>query len=116
MHISFAEKKIWLCTTAVDFRKAVNGLCAVVVEELKDNPGDGLYIFYNKARNRLKILGWHGNGFILLYKRLEKGRFMPNAKPGDKLTLNVQQLNWLLAGLDWKLLSNWDRPDFKDFF
>lgn len=116
MHIDFKCEKIWLSTEATDLRKAVNGLCAVVVEELKDNPSNGLYIFYNKARNRLKILGWHGNGFILLYKRLEKGRFITNAISSEKLTLTTQQLNWLLAGLDWKLLSNWDESGLKDFF
>jgi transposase len=118
MHIEFECKKILLYGEAVDFRKAVDGLCAIVVEELKEAPGDGLYIFYNKARNRLKILGWHGNGFVLLYKRLEKGRFMPNTSktlPNEKLILNTQQLNWLLAGLDWKLLSDWDKCNFKDF-
>lgn len=71
MHIDFKTEKIWLWSEAVDFRKSVDGLCAVIAGKLKDNPGDGLYIFYNRARNRLKILGWHGNGFILVYKRLD---------------------------------------------
>ena len=118
MHIEFECKKILLYGEAVDFRKAVDGLCVIVAEELSEAPGDGLYVFYNKARNRLKILGWHGNGFVLLYKRLEKGRFMPNTSDillEKKLSLDTQQLNWLLAGLDWKLLSNWDKCDFKGF-
>ena len=115
MHIELKSGKIWLFQGPVDFRKAVNGLCALVVEELKKDPGEGTYIFYNKARNRLKILGWHGNGFILLYKRLEKGKF-PICCSGSKLTINQQQLGWLLAGLDWQLLGSWDKADFKDYF
>ncbi len=115
MHIKFEEDKLWLFTKAVDFRKAVNGLCAVVVEELQDNPGEGLYVFYNKARNRLKILGWHGNGFVLVYKRLEKGKFAIDCSV-DKLTINTEQLSWLLAGLDWKLLGSWNKADFSDYF
>ena len=115
MHIDFKSEKIWLSTKAVDFRKAVNGLCTIVVEELNDNPGEGLYIFYNKARNRLKILGWHGNGFMLVYKRLEKGKFFVDCSK-DKLTINQKQISWLLAGLDWQLLDGWDKTNFTDYF
>ena len=115
MRVELRCEKIWLSTKAVDFRKAVNGLCALVVEELNDNPGEGLYVFYNKARNRLKILGWHGNGFVLVHKRLEKGKFTIDCSQ-DKLTLNQEQLSWLLAGLDWQLLGGWDKADFKDYF
>ena len=115
MHIDFACERIWLLTQAVDFRKAVNGLCTIIAEELKSNPGEGLYIFYNKARNRLKLLGWHGNGFVLLYKRLEKGKFTIDCSR-DKLEISSQQLNWLLAGLDWQLLGNWNKADFKNYF
>ena len=115
MHIDFKAEKIWLSAQAVDFRKAITGLCAIVVEDLYSDPGDGVYIFYNKARNRLKILGWHGNGFVLVYKRLEKGRFTVDCS-GGKLTINQQQLNWLLAGMDWQLLGSWDKANFRDYF
>jgi hypothetical protein len=42
MHIDFEAKKIWLSAQAVDFRKAITGLCAIVVEELHSDPGEGI--------------------------------------------------------------------------
>ena len=60
----------------VDFRKAHDGLCAVVRNEFDDDPfSDDIFVFFNKARGRIKLLVWDRNGFWLHYKRLEKGRF-----------------------------------------
>ena len=115
MQIEFSDEDIWLSKEAVDFRKGVNSLCSLVVEGFERSPAEGLYVFYNKAKNRLKILGWHGNGFILLCKRIEKGRFTIGSF--DKaLELTKEQLNWLLCGLDWQLLSNWKGVKFSEFF
>ena len=111
MQIDFKCEKIWLWSEAVDFRKSIDGLCALVVERMKDNPGEGMYIFCNRSRNKLKILGWHGNGFILVYKRLGKGKF--TIAGGE---LNERQLSWLLAGFDWQVLGNWDKANFSDYF
>ena len=72
MHLRLSGKQIYLASEAVDFRKAINGLCSLISGEIQE---EEIYIFYNKGRDKLKILGWHRNGFILLYKRLEKGRF-----------------------------------------
>lgn len=115
MHIDFKVEKIWLWSEVVDFRKSIDGLCAIIVDKLKDNPGEGLYIFYNRGRNRLKLLGWHGNGFVLIYKRLDKGKFAINIS-GGKIDVNTKQLNWLLAGLDWKLFTDWNSANFSDYF
>ena len=110
MQITLSGKTIWLAAEAVDFRKAIDGLSVLVAEDFAK---DAIYIFYNKARNKLKILGWHGNGFILLYKRLEGGKFTicrSGAMP------NEQQLSWLLAGLDWQQMSNWGELKYRDFY
>jgi len=55
------------------------------------------------------------NGFVLLYKRLDKGKFSVEGSD-TKITINEKQLKWLLAGLDWQLLGSWDKADFKDYF
>ena len=70
MHIKFEVEHIWMADCEEDFRKGVDGLCAIIIEQLKEQPGKGLYVFYNKRRNRLKLIGWHGNGFMMLYKRV----------------------------------------------
>lgn len=97
--------KIFIASKAVDFRRGIDGLCALVIEELKQNPNSGVYIFYNRSFNKVKILSWHNNGFVMVYKRLESGKFFVRTN-GEKLQINSDQLNWLLIGVDWKLLSH----------
>ena len=67
---------IYLHREYVDFRKAVNGLCAIVESDLLMNPYEGsLYVFCNRGRDKLKILHWDRTGFVLWYKRLEQAKF-----------------------------------------
>lgn len=105
MEITLQSEKIYIASKAVDFRKSIDGLASIVVEEMQNKPSEGVYIFYNKSLNRLKILGWHRNGFVLVYKRLESGKFFVRYGNDNNLEINSEQLNWLLIGLDWKLLS-----------
>ncbi len=67
-----------------------------------------VYVFGNRRRNRVKILGWDRNGFWLLLKRLEKDRF---AWPGEQAvpTLTVEQLHWLLDGIDIEVVQRHPR-------
>jgi transposase len=71
----------------------------VVSEYLLENPGSGkVYVFFNRGRDKLKLIYWDSNGFCLLYKRLEKGRFQ--SPMGEKKFLcNRVQLEILLQGL-----------------
>lgn len=110
MQIKLTSKKIWLAKEAVDFRKAIDGLCSLVAEEFHK---ESIYIFYNKSRNKLKILGWHGNGFILLYKRLERGKFTISQK---ETRVDEQKLSWLLAGLNWEQMSNFGELEYSSFY
>lgn len=98
--------RIYLATQAVDFRKSVNGLSMMVAESMSRNPGNGdVYVFYNGGRNRLKVLYYDGNGFMLWYKRLERGRFhIGKTLGGKEYELDEQQLKWLLSGLDFMIL------------
>ncbi|MCC5930331.1 MAG: IS66 family insertion sequence element accessory protein TnpB [Cyclobacteriaceae bacterium] len=60
----------------VDFRKGFDGLCGLVRNELARDPLSGeVFIFMNRPRTRLKLLQWQHGGFVLYYKRLEKGTF-----------------------------------------
>ena len=115
MHLTIKADKIWLWHEAIDFRKAVDGLCMLIASSSIGQPSDGLYIFYNKAKNRLKLIGWQGNGFVLIYKRLEKNHFTVNQTP-SALTITEEQLKWLLAGFDWHQLNRWNQADFNDYF
>jgi len=89
----------------VDFRKSIDGLSLLVEQSLSLDPfGSVLYVFVNKRRDKIKILLWEKNGFVLWYKRLEKERFKwPKGYSSATLSLNGEELNWLLDGFDlWK--------------
>lgn len=96
--------KVLLCSTPTDMRKSINGLCFLVDGELEENPSCGtVYVFCNRVKDKLKILYWDGNGFCLLYKRLEKGRFkIP--REAHSLAITADELRWLLQGIDFKKL------------
>ncbi|WDE08247.1 IS66 family insertion sequence element accessory protein TnpB [Thalassomonas viridans] len=102
MRMFVEPESVYLYRDYVDFRKAINGLAALVELELDVSPKDGaLFVFCNKAKNKLKILYWDRTGFALWQKRLEKAKFKwPSQHACETLELNEQQLNWLLGGYD----------------
>ena len=71
--------KNFICLEPVDFRKGVEGLSLVVDGLFPGGLLNGAYfVFLNGARNKIKVLFWDLDGFIIWYKRLEKGTFSPN--------------------------------------
>lgn len=101
--LSFFNTKIWLHPQPIDFRKQIDGLVLIVADHLKLDPVSGqIFLFRNRSRDKLKALYWEHNGFWLLYRRLEKGRFkFPDIrKPVIELTKD--QLSWLLSGLNFQ--------------
>ncbi|KWF15221.1 transposase [Burkholderia ubonensis] len=97
--------KVYLHRDPVDFRMGINGLSILVEQAMRLNPmTSALFVFGNRRRDRVKILGWGGNGFWLLLKRLEADRFVwPNG--GDTITLSAEQLHWLLDGIDLAVIQ-----------
>jgi transposase len=90
---------IFLYRDPVDFRKQSAGLAAIVEQELDRNPFDGgLYAFTNRQRNKIKCLYWENNGFVLYYKSLAEEKFHWPSREEKLVSLNVQQINWLLDG------------------
>ncbi|MGT2433341.1 IS66 family insertion sequence element accessory protein TnpB [Cupriavidus basilensis] len=68
--------KVFLHRDPVDFRVGINGLSILVEQAMLLNPmSSALYVFGNRRRDRIKILGWDRNGFWVLMKRLEVDRF-----------------------------------------
>ncbi|MGE5846806.1 MAG: IS66 family insertion sequence element accessory protein TnpB [Ignavibacteria bacterium] len=93
---------IFLRTGTTDMRKEINGLAALVRNEMNLNPFEnGYFVFCNKSRYLLKILYWDKTGFALWYKRLEKAKFPWPVKETDVRKLTVQQIEWLLDGIDF---------------
>jgi len=93
--------KIFLYRDPVDFRKAANGLAAIVESEPGHNPFEGgLYAFTNRQRNKIKCLFWEDNGFVLYYKSLAEEKFRWPRLGEEIISLTGQQINWLLDGYD----------------
>ncbi|MCA9696831.1 MAG: IS66 family insertion sequence element accessory protein TnpB, partial [Myxococcales bacterium] len=87
-----------------DMRKGFDGLAAVVRQQLRREPMSGeLFVFLNRHRDRVKILYWDRSGWVIFYKRLERGSFKLPARPepGQRaLQLDAAELALLLEGID----------------
>lgn len=112
------EQKIYIYTEPTDMRKAIDGLSLILLEQFEQNPQSGdLYLFINRARNKIKCLCWDKNGFVLYYKRLERGRFNYSKYLNDnRIIITEKQLRALLMGLDFYMLGNYSEEKYDDFF
>jgi transposase len=96
-----AELKVYLHREAVDFRKSINGLAALVEQSMGLDPFAGAaYAFRNRRCDRIKLLIYDRTGFWLLMKRLEQDRFVWPRRTQAVLDLTAEQLHWLLDGID----------------
>ena len=120
-----AADEIYIVTGRTDMRKSIDGLCAIVEDQLHMDPRrSALYLFCGKRCDRIKALLWESDGFVLLYKRIEvQGRFRCVVKafldflstykrievqgrfrwPRNQLEvkqLTWQQFDWLMSGLE----------------
>lgn len=109
------ETRIYIADRPVDFRKAIDGLSMLVVEQFSESATSGsVYVFYNRHYDRVKCLFWERNGFVLYQKRLEQGRFKIQSQ--EKVCISQQQLDWLLAGLDFTLMEMFSELDYTHYF
>ena len=100
---------VYLARDPVDFRRQIDGLSLHVQEVLALNPfAPHLFVFRNRGGDKLKVLYWHGNGFCLLYKRLDKGRFNWPDMQDNVHQCTLRELQWLLDGLDLDDLKTLD--------
>ena len=98
--------QIYLYTQPADMRKGFDSLAALVKDYLGHDPlSQDLFLFVGRNKDRIKILQWDGDGFLLWYKRLEEGTFrLPSAKStgasAPSLELKASELAMLLEGID----------------
>ena len=105
--------KIFLARNPVDMRKGFPGLTALAESVLRQDPLSGhLFVFYNRRRDRIKVLYWGGTGFWIGYHQLQKGRFQIPDPESDETGLEISptQLSMILGGVD--LHSARQRPRF----
>ncbi len=97
------QTRVFLFTEPVDMRKSFRGLCQLTESVLKEDPASGhWFAFINRRGDRLKLLGWDGQGFWIWYKRLETGAFERPAAGGDaaQTEIDVTQLSLIINGID----------------
>ncbi|WP_236002693.1 IS66 family insertion sequence element accessory protein TnpB [Levilactobacillus wangkuiensis] len=94
--------QVYIVCGKTDLRRGIDGLAEVVQEQFELNPySQGLYLFCGTRKDRFKALYWDGDGFLLLYKRLENGRLQWPTNQDAVRRLNFKQFTRLLSG--WSL-------------
>ena len=93
-------QQVFLVTGYTDLRRSIDGLAAIVQGQLELDPfSTALFLFCGRRCDRIKGLLWEGDGFLLLYKRLDNGRFQWPRNETEAKLLTPQQTRWLLEGL-----------------
>lgn len=101
--------QVYLYMEPVDMRKSIDGLAALVEREMKLSPAlKALFVFCNRGRDKIKLLYWERNGFVVWYKRLEQQRFQwPRDNDATYHQRTGRDLNQLLDGLNiWSQKSH----------
>ena len=99
-----ANARLFLCQVPMNMRKSFEGLSAAVEQMF---PGELLsgafFIFLSRRKDLMKVLYWDGDGFVIFYKRLEKGSFA--AKKESSATMQRREFLMLLEGIVPKQLQ-----------
>jgi transposase len=99
-------ERVYLHRAPVDMRKQIDGLAILAKDVIQQDPSSSAMVaFINGRRNKLKLLVWERNGFVIWYKRLEQDKFhWPRRVEQDVVTLTGEQSNGLLDGYDvWRM-------------
>lgn len=101
--------RVFLCLPPTDMRKSFDGLAALAVDVVRQEPLSGhLFVFRNRREDRIKVLYWDRTGFCLFYKRLEQGTFrfphrVATTSAGDADSageIDAAELALILEGID----------------
>ena len=91
---------IYIACGYTDLRLGIDGLAGIVQKKFALDPfSDSLFLFCGRRRDRMKALYWDGDGFVLLYKRLEQGTYQWPRRLEEVRELTPQQYRWLMEGL-----------------
>ena len=94
-------EKIYIVCGYTDMRKSIDGLCAVIEDQLKMDPSSSaLFLFCGRRCDRIKALLWEGDGFLLMYKRLDNGAFRWPRSADEAMAITDDQYRMLMQGLE----------------
>jgi transposase len=92
--------QVYIAVGYTDMRLAIDGLAAIVQQVFNiDLFSRNLFLFCGRRSDRIKALYYDGDGFVMLYKRLEQGRYQWPRKESEARLITERQLRWLLEGL-----------------
>lgn len=95
-----SSNRYYLYRGACDMRKSFDGLTGLVRNELNRDPGSGeVLVFLNRSRTHIKLLHWESGGYVLYYKRLEKGTFSPPQSLDGNGVLRWPELVLMIEGI-----------------
>jgi transposase len=93
--------KVFMATRPADLRRSFDGLAELTRQIIAQDPANGhLFVFRNKHGDPIKILLWDRSGFVLWYKRLEKGVFQFPSAASASVQIDMATLTLILAGID----------------
>ncbi|WP_194723904.1 IS66 family insertion sequence element accessory protein TnpB [Noviherbaspirillum malthae] len=96
-----AHLQVYLHREPIDFRSSMDSLVTLVEQTMQLDPfSRAVFAFHNRGRDRIKLLLYDRWGFWLLMKRLEADRFAWPRQPQAVIELSIEQLHWLLDGID----------------
>jgi transposase len=108
--------RYYLYRHPTDMRKCFDGLCGIVWQEFERLPVMGeVFVFLNRQKTRIKLLSWEPGGFVLYYKRLERGTFKPASpsKGENSCQIEWSELVLMIEGIETTVLKQrkrYERP------
>lgn len=100
-----SDTRIFIALGPTDMRKGFDALAAIVAQSLKRDPLSGqLFLFFNRRRDKMKVLYWDRDGLAIWYRRLEQGTYqIPQADPGsNSVEVRAEELLMILRGIDYQ--------------
>jgi transposase len=93
--------RVFVCAEATDMRRSFDRLAEMTRSVLQKDPFSGhLFVFFNRPRDRVKLLFWDRSGFCLYYKRLERGAFCLPQIEGASAEIEAAELALILEGIE----------------
>jgi transposase len=101
MLTTLTGRKIYVASQPIDFRMSINALSGLIERNKQTWLHDGsMYVFYNKGKDKIKILFWDRNGFVLYYKRLDNTKFKFKVMTENLSDITPDELEVILSGYD----------------
>jgi len=94
--------RVFVATGRVDGRKGIDGLSALVRSQFAEDPLSGtMFVFFSRRADRVRVLYWDRDGYVLVTKRLEKGFYrLPWSAEQGRVVIEAAELLLVLEGIE----------------